>query len=356
MNDVYKNLADHLNALPGGFPKTESGIEIRILKRLFSPQEARIAVKLTMMPEPVAAIAQRLDTAPEKLSPILDAMSRKGLIFRQSKRNETHYMAAQFVIGIWEYHVNALDKDLIRDFNEYVPYLTREWAKHKTKQLRVVPVAKSLSADMEIMPYEAAEQIIRRQSKIVVSPCICRKEHAMAGKGCDNPLEVCLVFGSGAYYYEENGLGRGITTEEALSVLQKGIDAGLVLQPGNSKKSMNICMCCGCCCQVLKNLKDLDEPAKAVNTNYHASVNPDVCIACGACEDRCHMDAIRVDDVAAIDLKRCIGCGVCVPACDVEALSLAAKPKEQQVEPPSTVFETYFNIAKERGLFDSKPQ
>ena len=353
MSDVYKKLALHLDGLPGGFPETENGVEIRILKRLFSPDEARIATALTMMPEPAAEIAKRVDTAPERLGPVLDKMSRKGLIFRLSKKGDTHFMAAQFVIGIWEYHVNDLDKGLIKDFNEYVPYLTREWAKHKTKQLRVVPVAKSLSADMEIMPYEAAEEIIRKQSKIVVSPCICRKEHAMAGKGCDNPLEVCLVFGSGAYYYEENELGRSITTEEALSVLQKGLDAGLVLQPGNSKKSMNICMCCGCCCQVLKNLKAFDEPAKAVNSNYYAAVDQAACIACGVCEDRCHMDAIRVDEYATIDLQRCIGCGVCVPSCDVQAITLMAKPKEHQTEPPSTVFETYFTIAQERGLFDT---
>jgi ferredoxin len=207
---------------------------------------------------------------------------------------------------------------------------------------------------MEIMPYEAAEEIIRKQSKIVVSPCICRKEHAMAGHGCDNPLEVCLVFGSGAYYYEENGLGRSITTEAALEVLSRGMDAGLVLQPGNSKKAMNICMCCGCCCQVLKNLKTLDAPARAVNANYFASVDETVCVGCGVCADRCHMEAILVDGVAAIDPDRCIGCGVCVPTCDAEALTLNPKPEARRTEPPNTVFDTYFNIARERGLFDEK--
>ncbi|MGD9010151.1 MAG: hypothetical protein PVG41_19665, partial [Desulfobacteraceae bacterium] len=39
MSDIYMALAKHLNNLPGGFPATESGIELRILKRLFSPQE-----------------------------------------------------------------------------------------------------------------------------------------------------------------------------------------------------------------------------------------------------------------------------------------------------------------------------
>jgi len=60
--------------------------------------------------------------------------------------------------------------------------------------------------------------------------------------------------------------------EEALEKLRIGMAAGLMLQPGNAKKPTNICMCCGCCCQVLKNLKTLDSPAKVVHTNYYAEV------------------------------------------------------------------------------------
>ncbi len=231
MHDPFKALARHLDALPAGYPETESGVEIRILKRLFTEKEARIAVALTMMPETAGNIAERLETDAAQLAVDLHAMSRKGLIFRMTKRGETRFSAAQFVIGIWEYHLNDLDEGLIRDFNEYAPHLSKVWASNKTKQLRVVPVSKSVDADMKIMPYELAEEIIRDQSKIVVSQCICRKEHAMSGHGCDNPGEVCLVFGSGAYYYEDNGLGRSIDTTEALEILKKGIDAGLVLQP-----------------------------------------------------------------------------------------------------------------------------
>jgi electron transport complex protein RnfB len=106
-------------------------------------------------------------------------------------------------VGIWEYHVNSLDEDLIRDVNEYMPTLMKKsWLNTTTKQLRVVPVAKSVSAEMAVMPFEAAEAIINQQSKIIVSPCICRKEQKMIGKGCDKPEEACLIFGGGAYYYE----------------------------------------------------------------------------------------------------------------------------------------------------------
>jgi electron transport complex protein RnfB len=98
-------------------------------------------------------------------------------------------------VGIWEYHLNDLDEDLVRDVNEYMPALmAKSWLKTKTKQMRVVPVAKSVSAEMAVMPFEAAEAIINKQSKIIVSDCICRKEQKMIGKGCDKPMEVMPLF------------------------------------------------------------------------------------------------------------------------------------------------------------------
>jgi Na+-translocating ferredoxin:NAD+ oxidoreductase subunit B len=350
MSDVYKSLARHLDRLPGGFPATDTGVELRILERLFTPEEAHIALGLELRPEPAEAIAIRLGIPAAQLEPRLMTMSHKGLIFRQTKSGKTTFMAAQFVVGIWEYHLNDLDPQLIRDVNEYMPLLADQWAHLKTKPLRVIPVSRSLSADTRIMPYEQAERIIAQQSKIVVAPCICRKEHRIMGHGCDYPLEACLCFGSGAYYYEENGLGRAISQEEALHILEQGINAGLVLQPGNAKKTANICMCCGCCCQVLKNIKALPKPAEAVNSSYYAVVEAEACIACGACEARCHMDAVTVEDTARIDLGRCIGCGACVSACEVAALKLIAKPAEERWVPPDTLFHTYLNIAKERGL------
>lgn len=351
MTDIYRKLARHLDRLPAGFPPTDSGVELRILKRLFTPEEARIAMALTLMLEPVPAIARRLGMAETELAPVLDQMSRKGLIFRSAKQGQTLFMAAQFVIGIWEYHVNDLDEELIKDFNEYVPHLIRQsWVDRKTKQLRVIPVSQSLRADMQVMPYEVAEEIIRRQSKIVVAPCICRREHQMAGDGCGKPMEVCMLFGAGAYYYEQNGLGRSITSDDALVILDRALEAGLVLQPGNAQKPANICMCCGCCCQILKNLNNLEQPALAVESNYYAEVDPDRCTGCGVCESRCQMEAIEMQETARILSERCIGCGLCIPSCEYDAVHLVAKEADRQVVPPKNLVGTYLQLAKERGL------
>jgi H+/Na+-translocating ferredoxin:NAD+ oxidoreductase subunit B len=347
MSDVYERLAKHLDNLPAGYPSTDTGVELRILKRLFTAEEAEIALGLTMMLESASAIAARLGIDEAALAPILDSMSKKGLIARSSKGGQTLFMAAQFVVGIWEYHVNDLDVELIEDVNEYLPYLSKEMTNIKTQQLRVVPVSQSVSAEMQVMPYEAAEEIIKSQSKIRVAPCICRKEHKMVGKGCDKPMEACLVFGGAAYFYEGNDIGRDISQEEALDILHKAIDAGLVVQPGNSQKPANICLCCGCCCQILKNLKRTEKPAMHVNSSYYAEVDVDECTACGVCEERCQMEAITIDDVAQIDLDRCIGCGLCVPTCDFDAIRMVQK--DETWTPPKNIVETYINIAQERG-------
>ena len=85
--------------------------------------------------------------------------------------------------------------------------MKKAWLDTKTKQLRVVPVSKSVSGEMSVTSYEAAEEIIGAQSKIVISPCICRKEQKLIGKGCDKVSEACFSFGPAAAYYEKKRVG-----------------------------------------------------------------------------------------------------------------------------------------------------
>ena len=199
------------------------------------------------------------------------------------------------------------------------------------------------------MSYDEARKIIEAQGKILVAPCICRKEHEMVGKGCGKPKEACLIFAGGAYFYEKNGIGRVISKEEALDLLKMAEENALVLQPSNAQKVMNICLCCGCCCQVLKNLKRYPQPAKIIHANYYAKIRPEECIGCEICLERCQMDAISMEEgVANIDLDRCIGCGLCVPTCSGPAIDLVQK--EECYVPPANIVETYMRIAQERGL------
>ncbi len=353
MEDVFKRLARHLDNTPSGFPETESGVELRLLKQLFTPEEAELTLSLILMPEPVENIAQRVGKAPEEIEPMLVEMGRKGLIIHVNRDGKNAFMLLHFVVGIWEYQVNRLTPELIKDFNEYVPYLIKDQYKNKTQQLRVVPVAKAINTELNIMDYEQVESIIKSQSKILVAPCICRKEHAIMGKGCGRELETCLVFGGGAYIYESRGIGRTISQAEALDIVKKGVAQGLVPQPSNAKKPLNICLCCNCCCQILKNIKEFEAPAKIVSSNFQAGVDADVCTGCQACEEICPMDAIDMDEeqiVARVNLDRCIGCGLCVTVCEFDAMHLKDKKDTERMEPPANLMETYINITREKGL------
>jgi len=351
MNELYRRLAERLNSLPIPFPSTESGVELKILEKWFTEEEAEIALAMTGLPETVELIAGRAGRDPETLGPFLESMSRRGLIFRISKGEHRLYNLAPLAEGMWEFHLDNTDDEtfeLLREYRDH--FMEKGWYGTQTTQHRIVPIGSAVTPDMEIMPYDRAEEIIRAQKKIAVTRCICRTEGRRLGHGCEHELETCMAFGTGAYFYLENGLGREISTDEALAILKKSMEAGLVIQPGNGQKAWNLCMCCGCCCALLNSLQKMPRPAEVAHTNFHAAVIEENCTSCGLCAERCPMDAISVENAAVINLDRCIGCGVCVGACDYGALALHQKPEARRYVPPADVTDMQIRIAKERGL------
>ncbi|MGM0466971.1 MAG: 4Fe-4S binding protein [Acidobacteriota bacterium] len=349
--DIYKKLALHLDDLPGGYPETESGVELRILRRMFTPEEARLALKLTLIPEEADVIAQRAELPKEKVSRQLESMAKKGLIYRLKRKGRpARFMAVQFVIGIWELHVNDLDPELIKDFNEYVPVLLNfeEWK--KAPQLRTIPVEQSIDQNLEVLAYEDAVKLIDKNSKFLEAPCICRRERRIMGEGCDKPEGNCLVMGVGVDIYRNAGIGKEIDKNKALELLRKADEAGLVLQASFSKKIANICCCCGCCCQVLRNLKKHPSPADLVASPFFAQLDQDLCTGCGVCVERCQMDALTLDhDKVILDQKYCIGCGLCVSTCPSNALTLKRKPGPEKPKVPEKLTSAAVKRLRVRG-------
>ncbi|MGA2402782.1 MAG: 4Fe-4S binding protein [Syntrophobacteraceae bacterium] len=347
--EIYKRLAGHLDNLPGGFPPTESGVELRILKRLFTPEEAKLAPYLTLLPEEPRVVARRAGMPRDESARRLEEMAKKGLILREEQEaGPVRYMAAQYIVGIWEYHVNDLDKELIRDMNEYLPALSEQsW---KVPQMRTIPIGRSVTPEYKVLPYEMAEELVRAHKRFSVGPCICRREHAMMGKGCDKPVETCLYFGMAADYMKRNGVGRVIDLQETLDILKRADEAGLVLQPANAKDALWICLCCGCCCQVLKIFKRQAKPAAMAVSPFFAAYDPENCQTCGVCVDRCQMEALTLDsDRVRLDVDRCIGCGLCVSTCPTGSLSLVRKPESEQPDVPKDIIDASIKLGKARG-------
>jgi electron transport complex protein RnfB len=351
MDDVYERLAQFLDELPAGYPRTESGVELRILRKLFTPEEAELLMHMNLIGEEAPVIAYLANRPVEEVRRQLEEMEQKGLIYASHRPGKpAEYVAQQFVVGFWEGQVNRLDRELVEEFEAYFPYFMDPELWRKAPQMRTIPISASIPVQAEAMPYERAEEIIRAQSAISLANCICRQERHIHGEGCNKPIETCLSFGSAAYSYVRNGRGRMITQDEALEVLKLANEAGLVLQPTNSQDPMAICACCGCCCGILRSLKMHPNPGTFVSSPYIVSLDVEICSGCEVCVERCQMGALTmVDSVAALDEGRCIGCGLCVSTCDTGALVLTRKPEAEQPVVPMDTMRATLQLGQARG-------
>jgi Pyruvate/2-oxoacid:ferredoxin oxidoreductase delta subunit len=345
---IYKTLQRHLDTMPVGFPATRSGVEIRILKQLFDPDEARLALALTSLPESLETIAKRLPEnakSSHQLQTTLNNMASKGSIFRKIVGGKDLYALTPFVVGMLEFQLSRLTPELYADAARYfreafgLAYLSTA-----VPQMRVIPIEKSIAPEKNtIATYDRIRNIIENtQGKIGVADCLCRKGKDLIGEPCKRTDRRNLCFGFRDYFdtYQREGWFREIEKEEALEILKQSEAEGLVLQATNEQEPQAVCACCGCCCGVLGTLKNIPNPADFVASNFYAKVNEETCVGCGLCEKRCHMDAIRINNKKAeINLKRCIGCGVCVPVCKPGAITLV--PKKQTIIPPKTTDDLY---------------
>jgi hypothetical protein len=236
--DIYERLAGHLDNLPGGFPRTEAGVEMRILRRLFTPEDAKLAVHLTLIPEEPRVVARRAGIPVKEASRRLEEMVKAGLILGVYPKDKSPlYMAEQFLVGFWESQVNRLSRELAQDFEEYLPFYAGQNIGPGVPQLRTIPVGKSINTQLEVMLYERAEELVRTHKTFAVANCICRQEMRILDKGCKKPEESCLSLGTAAKMVARAGRGRLIDMDEALTLLRRAEEVGLVLQPSNAKKA-----------------------------------------------------------------------------------------------------------------------
>jgi ferredoxin len=120
----------------------------------------------------------------------------------------------------------------------------------------------------------------------------------------------------------ERGTGRELNKKEAIEMLKRCEEEGLVHSVGNTRGLGHvICNCCEDCCINWPGPRT-SEVNFAAPSRFTAVVDPDLCTGCESCLDRCYFDALTVDDVAEIDDEKCMGCGLCAVPCPVEAISL----------------------------------
>ena len=346
---IYRELQEHLDELPIGFPSTESGVEIRILKHLFTPEEAKLATQLYHEPKRLEDIYKCIQNglSIKELEQVLDHMMYKGAIWREVKDGEKYYGNAMLVIGMYEFQVERLTEDFLVDIVQYAEEaFAEELYRTKIPQLRTVPVGESITFEHNVSTYDDSRQIIENiGGKIAVANCICKQAMDVMGLKCGQTSlrETCLLFGDIAEHYLHLGIARPITKEEALDILKQAEEAGLVLQPENTQQPRAICCCCGDCCGILRLVKQYPRPVELFASNYHSEIDSELCTGCETCADICQLEAITmVDSIATVNLDRCIGCGNCVASCLDAAIQL--RKKEEELIPPPSSESLYENI------------
>jgi len=356
-DEVYRILAERLNKNPVGTPINDTLMEI--LQRLYTESEAVVGGKFPLLPMKLDQIAGITGIKEDELKTILEGMADKGLVLDIPRKDTVYYMLAPMVVGFFEYTFmrvgsSANLREMAELFEKYFggEEVRREFSGADTKIMRTLVYENliPLAVETEVLSYERAAQIIRESGGGAISTCPCRHKASHLGKSCGAPIEVCTSLGAGAEWVVRRGMGKPATVDELLQVLDLTEKAGLVHNCDNVlNKPTYMCHCCGCCCVILRGIKETGHYTTHPS-NFLPAVDPEACTGCGTCAESCHIGAITMDtekDVPVINTQKCIGCGVCANACPSGALTMTRKPT--LYVPPKDAKEKFLKIAMEKG-------
>ncbi|MGV7222902.1 MAG: DUF362 domain-containing protein [Nitrospinales bacterium] len=356
--EMYLKLAKVLDTLPNGFPTTESGVEIKLLKKIFRPKDTELFCDLRLSFETAEQISERTGRPLDGLNDHLVEMWQRGQIFGADIGGIMVFKMVPWAFGIYEFQIPHLDREMAEMCDEYMKIWSDQFFRIKPQLMQVVPVEKEIQGKQTALPYEQVSNIIENSQSFAVFDCICKKEKHLLDNGCDKPLEICTGYAPIPGVFDESPIYRAISKEEAYAVLNKAEEAGLVHLTWNMESGhFYICNCCGCCCHVLTSINDLGINASdVINSNYYAEIDADTCIACNVCVDeRCQVAAIEEgDDANHIIRDKCIGCGLCISTCPTESIKLIRKDPEEIITPPKDEMEWFEKRASEVGVDISK--
>ena len=376
--DVYRRLGAHLDSLAVRCPWNA---KLRaILEELYTPAEAELIIKMPYSLSTLARLREvtRLDEA--ALLRSLDVLCAKGLVIDVWLDGGYRYMPSPMIIGIFEFTMmrggdSADTKKMARLFHDYLQgdgsfYATNAGHGERVAPMRALPYEEAFDENVEVLAYEQASAIVEGHDRFSLGTCSCRHEllHA-TGQACRYPLNTCMSFGYAADFLIRNHLAKESSKREALEVIARSKELGLVLNADNVKKKVTfICHCCKCCCTIFAGVNTFGYPNSVVTSSWIAELAPDECNGCGRCVESCPVNAIhvtteepsavsaggkpKVEKSATIDERFCIGCGICVTRCARDGVRLAARA--QRVLHPETTFERIILQSLERNTLQNQ--
>jgi len=348
--EVYRKLALKLDALPNGFPATESGVELRLLARIFTPGEAALAAEMEYCKEPAKVIASKVNLPVRDVRRTLKDMVRKRVILFSKGEEGLLFGLMPFVVGFYEELLPRMDEEIAALFEAYFQETRGGITGRGLSVHRVVPVQESIDFQLEIFPYEKASSLLTKAKSWGVRDCICRVQKRLIGDPCEHPVENCLVFAPVEGAFDHSEVDRAISMEEALEILHQAEEAGLVHTTGNYRdQNFYICNCCTCSCGILRSVAEFNNSQAIARSDFRAIVDQDLCLACGDCLSRCQFNALSMEeDSCRIDPANCVGCGLCVPICPESALVLVRRPSGEVPAPPENIKDWGKTRAKSR--------
>lgn len=343
--DIYTKLAMIMTGSLWGWGDhvPSSGVLQQALKDNFSEKEALVLSELPHRPLPLETmsldeIAANSSFPQEQLGQILDGLVERKLLYKtKTKVGEKAYALPTMAFGFnqvwfWEdkpdEHTRLMAKMDVSP--EYLKAKVDMFTTIDTKAFRYIPVTESIDSNWQnVYPTETIEKVVKNAKKIALANCPCRIRYELNnGESCGHPKDVCMKLDELAEFVIDTGLAKEVTHEEALDVIKKANEAGLVHFTDNTGEGIkHICNCCGCACWNVGPIRRRQVPRDMLMATFFLRETvEDQCTGCENCIDICPVNALRIEDgLAKVDLEICIGCGVCVPRCPTGAAKLFEK-------------------------------
>ena len=369
---AHRILRDQLGRYPLGAPGEERILDI--LETIYTRDEAGLAACLPLGFTAIEPLSRKLRIPESELKTKLNAMADKGLVLDLEIGGETRYCLPPTLVGLFEFSMMRVrgdidQKKLAELFHLYLVKEPTYFARIKdneTTPFRTLVHEETLPADYsEILDYERATRIIEGEEFVAVGLCHCRHVAHHRGRDCKVfELESCLSFGEVGRYLVRHRFARKIEHREALHMITRAKQAGMVHIGDNVQHEPNyMCNCCSCCCEVIGAFKNLDFFTNTFSSNFEAFANVDTCNGCKACAIACPVDAIEMRSSsrtrpsgspmlqAVVDKEMCIGCGVCVPKCRQDAIAMHPR-LQKHIVPENTIARTLM-MAVENGTLQN---